>query len=104
MVEQPSLRQLAYAAGTQRSISAAASTAGLNELEPFNSLGHVAPTVNVANPEAGASRLADAFDGGTRWKHERETWYASVVALLAVTAAALVATGVALKRYDVRRA
>jgi ABC-type multidrug transport system ATPase subunit len=103
MVSKPVMKQLSYVAGTQWSFSAAASTAGLNDLEPLNGLGRTVPTLDLSDPAEGAPGFAKAFRGEPRWDHTATAWGTSMLALLGLTAVTLVGAGLALRRADRRR-
>jgi ABC-type multidrug transport system ATPase subunit len=103
MVSQPGLKQLSYVASAQWAFSAAASTVGLNDLEPVNNLARAVPTLDLADPSTAATGFAKAFQGESRWNHTASTWMTSMLALLGLWAAALFATGLALRRYDRQR-
>jgi ABC transport system ATP-binding/permease protein len=103
VVKQPVLKQLSYVAGTQWGFSAAASTTGLSDLEPLNSLAETVPEVDLSSPQARADGLVRALRGNPRWDHTAEAWGTSMLALVALTAAALLGAGVALRRYDPHR-
>jgi ABC-type multidrug transport system ATPase subunit len=102
VVANPGLKQLSYLASSQWGFSAAAATAGLNDLEPLNGLARAVPTLDLADPAAGALGFAGAFRGEPRWDHTPAAWGTSMLALLGLTAAMLVAAGWALRRRDRR--
>jgi len=103
VVDQPGLKQLSYVAGTQWGFSAAASTAGLNELEPLNSLARAVPTVDLSKPQAAAGKLATALSGQARWDHDLAAWGTSMLSLAGLTLAGVAGAGLALRRYDPHR-
>jgi ABC-type multidrug transport system ATPase subunit len=103
VVRQPVLKQLSYVAGTQWGFSAAASTTGLNDLEPLNSLAEAVPMVDLSQPEASADGLVRALRGQPRWDHTLGAWGTSMLALAALTLAGIVAAGLSLRRYDPHR-
>jgi hypothetical protein len=103
IVAQPGLNQLSYVASTQWGFSATASTVGLNDLEPLNSLARVTPALDLANPTVAAEGFARAFGGESRWDHTATAWMTNILALLALSAAAIVAAGFALRRRDALR-
>ena len=103
MIAKPGLKQLSYVASTQWAFSAAASTTGLNDLEPLNGLARAVPTLDLADPTSAASGFAKAFGGEPRWNHTATAWLTSMLALLGLSAVSLVAAGLALRRLDRRR-
>jgi ABC-type multidrug transport system ATPase subunit len=103
VVRQPVLKQLTYVAGTQWGFSAAASTTGLSDLEPLNGLAEAVPTVDLSRPAVAAEGIAAALRGQPRWDHGLEAWGTSMLALLALTVAGILAAGLALRRYDPHR-
>ena len=88
---------------TQWAFSASASTTGLNDLEPLNSLARAVPQLDLANPTSEADGFATAFRGEPRWDHTASAWATSMLALLGLSAAAIVAAGFALRRLDRQR-
>jgi ABC transport system ATP-binding/permease protein len=98
--EQPVLKQAGYLAGTQWGFAAAASTVDLNALDALNDVARELPTVDLRDPGALASGLASLDEGEGRWEHEPGRWLTAMLALGGLTAAALVGTGLALRRYD----
>lgn len=103
VVRQPVLKQLTYVAGTQWGFSAAASTTGLSDLEPLNGLAEVVPELDLSKPEGAADGIAAALRGQPRWDHSLDAWGASMLALLGLTIAGVVGSGLALRRYDPHR-
>jgi ABC-type multidrug transport system ATPase subunit len=103
MIAKPGLKQLSYVASTQWAFSASASTTGLNDLEPLNSLARAVPQLDLANPTTEADGFAKAFRGEPRWDHTASAWATSMLALLGLSAAAIVAAGFALRRLDRQR-
>ena len=103
VVERPGLRQISLLASTQWGFAASASTAGLNELEPLNSLARDVPSIDLDAPDAAGARLAEALRGNPRWEHEPGAWLFAIAVLGALTLAALVGAGLALRRRDPRR-
>ena len=100
MIAKPGLKQLSYVASTQWAFSASASTTGLNDLEPLSSLARAVPTLNLADPTSAASGFARGFRGESRWDHTAGAWATSMLALLGLAAASIVAAGFALRRLD----
>lgn len=103
MVSKPVIKQLSYVASTQWGFSAAASTAGLNELEPLNGISRTVPTLDLSDPSTSARDFARAFRGEPRWDHTASAWGTSMLALLGLTVVTLVGAGLALRRADRRR-
>ncbi|HEY5058391.1 MAG TPA: ATP-binding cassette domain-containing protein [Gaiellaceae bacterium] len=103
MVSKPGLKQLSYVASTQWGFSAAASTAGLNDIEPLNGLARAVPTLDLANPAAATRGLAAALRGEPRWDHTASAWGLSMLALAGISLATITGAGLALRRYDPHR-
>ncbi|MEK6274491.1 MAG: ATP-binding cassette domain-containing protein [Actinomycetota bacterium] len=103
MVSKPVIKQLSYVAGTQWGFSAAASTAGLNDLEPLNGLSRTVPTLELSDPTKAAQGFAKAYRGEARWDHTATAWGTSMLALLGLTVVTLAGAGLALRRADRRR-
>ena len=103
MVSKPGIKQLSYVASTQWGFSAAASTAGLNDLEPLNSLSRTVPTIDLSDPQKAAREYAKALRGEPRWDHTPTAWLTSMLALLGLTVVTLAGAGLALRRADRRR-
>jgi ABC transport system ATP-binding/permease protein len=103
VVRQPVLKQLTYVAGTQWGFSAAASTTGLSDLEPLNSLAEAVPTVDLSRPAVAADGIAAALRGEPRWDHGVAAWGTSMFALFGLTVAGALGSGLALRRYDPHR-
>jgi hypothetical protein len=103
MVSKPVIKQLSYGASTQWGFSAAASTAGLNDLEPLSGLSRTAPTLDLADPSKAAEGFVDAYRGEPRWDHTVRAWGTSMLSLLGITLITLVGAGLALRRADRQR-
>ncbi|MEP6909472.1 MAG: ATP-binding cassette domain-containing protein [Actinomycetota bacterium] len=103
MVSKPVIKQLSYVASTQWGFSAAASTAGLNDLEPLNGLGRTMPTFDLSDPSKAARGFAKAYRGEPRWDHTVTAWGTSMLSLFGLTVVALAGAGLALRRADRRR-
>jgi ABC-type multidrug transport system ATPase subunit/pSer/pThr/pTyr-binding forkhead associated (FHA) protein len=98
--EKPVLRQAGYVAGTQWGFAAAASTVDLNALDALNDVARELPTIDLRDPGGLVRSLASLDEGEGRWEHEPGPWLTAMLALGGLTVAALVGTGLALRRYD----
>jgi hypothetical protein len=103
VVEKPGLRQLSYVAGPQWGFAATASTVGLDEIEPLNTLARRTPAIDLAKPTSLTADFADALRGDARWDHTAGSWGASLLALAGLSAVTVAGTGLALRRYDPQR-
>jgi ABC transport system ATP-binding/permease protein len=102
IASKPVIKQLSYVASAQWGFSAAASTAGLNDLEPLNGLARTTRTLDLSDPSKGARGFAKAYRGEPRWDHTRTAWGTSMLFLLGLTVVTLAGTGLALRRADRR--
>ena len=104
IVDKPVLRELSLVSSTQWGIAGAASTVDLNELQLFDDRLRTLRTVDANDPEPAVEALAAQPRPNARWAHTRRAWVQSVLALGAMTILALVATMLALRRFDPGRA
>ena len=104
IVDKPVLRELSLVSSTQWGIAGAASTVDLNELQLFDDRLRDLRTVDANDPEPAVEALAANPQPNGRWAHTRLAWVQSVLALGGMTIVALLATTLALRRYDPGRA
>ena len=107
----PVLDQTAYVSSASWGYTAAASTARLNELETFNNAVRRLPLDQVRRDPRAAldkavaalsprSRVSQQQLGDAAFNHDSSAWLRAMLALLVITIACLVATAIALRRYD----
>lgn len=104
IVDKPVLRELSLGSSTQWGIAGAASTVDLNELQLFDDRLRTLRTVDANDPEPAVEALAAQSQPNTRWAHTRRAWVQSVLALGTMIIVALLATMIALRRFDPGRA
>ncbi|MBI2169490.1 MAG: FHA domain-containing protein [Actinobacteria bacterium] len=100
LVDKPVLKQATYAAGPQWGFTAAAATVDLNRLQPLNTASQEIPAIDVKEPEKIIDGIAAAKVGDPLLAHEARRWWTAVLALVALSAAGLVAASIALRRHD----
>jgi ABC-type multidrug transport system ATPase subunit len=101
--DKPVVKQLGYAASTQWGFSGMASTSDLNDLQAVTGVLTRVPSVEVDDPTGLFREFRRNRSGEGSWDHTASAWLGDVGALLALMLAALVATGLALRRDDARR-
>jgi ABC transport system ATP-binding/permease protein len=107
----PVLDQTAYVSSASWGFSAAASTARLNELQALNNAMRQIPLREArTDPRAALDKSVTLFTpsnpasqkrlGDAAFNHDANAWTRAMLALLVITAASLIAAGIALRRYD----
>ena len=114
MSQVPVLDAAGLVSTTQWGLAASASTANLNDLPDLNALSRDLPTFQ-GDPTATEDSLSQleeqlteasedpAFNeatGNPRFNHTPKAWWSAILALVAITVAILIATALALRRYD----
>jgi ABC-type multidrug transport system ATPase subunit/pSer/pThr/pTyr-binding forkhead associated (FHA) protein len=100
ILAKPVLNQAQYASSAQWGFGAAASTAELNRLQGLSGVVRDLKSVDLTNPAAAAAKIDLTRQGQRRHAHTPRVWWRNVIALLALTVAALVATGLVLMLFD----
>ena len=103
IVDKPVLNQLSLVASAQWGIAGAASTVDLNGLQVFDDRLRDLRTVDADDPEPAVEALTATPGPNDRWAHTTRAWATALLVLFGLTVVPLVATGVALRRYDPRR-
>ena len=98
VVDKPVLKQLSYAASTQWSFAAAASSVDLGRMQALESVGRDAPTVRLDDPIDRFDSLATSLQEPSSWQHEPSAWLEDVGAVLLISGLALLAAGFAVGR------
>ena len=98
LVDKPVLRQASYAASAQWAFSASASTVDLDHLLSVDRVARSYPEVRLSDPGPALAELSSDKIVDKLWRHDWRTWLADAGALLALTAAGVVATGLILRR------
>ena len=97
---KPVLKQLGYVSSARWGFAVAASTTDLNNLQSITGVLTRTPSVNLRDPAPLFTALATGDRGDPMWDHTAAAWWWDALALLAIGAAALAATGLALRRID----
>lgn len=100
IADRPVLRELGAFSSAQWGVAAAASTTDLSELQQFDERLRGLRTVDIESPADAVAVLTAEDVSEARWAHTPAAWGRSVGALLALTAAFIAATVLALRRYD----
>lgn len=103
ILDKPVLRQAQYAASAQWGFGATASTADLNRLQGLSGVVRDLKSVDISDPGATVGKIDLTRRGQRRHSHRPVVWWRNVAALVAITAAALLATGLALLLLDPER-
>jgi ABC transport system ATP-binding/permease protein len=98
VVNKPVLKQLSYAASTQWSFAAAASSVDLGRMQALDSVGRDAPTIRLDDPITRFESLATSLQQPSSWQHEPSTWLEDAGAVLLISAVFIVGAGVAVSR------
>jgi ABC-type multidrug transport system ATPase subunit len=98
LVDKPVLKQLSYAASTQWSFSALASSVDLYRMQGVDTVAREAPTVQLTAPLTRFESLADRLETPESWQHRPGAWLGDIGALVAIFVVAILATGVAVHR------
>jgi hypothetical protein len=98
LTDKPVLEQASYLAGAQWAFSASASTVDLDHLMSIDRVARSYPEVRIDNPGPALAKLTDDKIVDRLWRHDWKTWGLSAGALLLLTAAGVVATGLILRR------
>ena len=101
VVDKPVLKQLSYGASEQWGFAATAATADLNNLQVITNRLRDIGIVNRGNVATKLERAFTTRSGGdARYEHTAKAWWSAVLALVALTIAALIAAGLVLARRD----
>jgi hypothetical protein len=98
VVDKPVLKQLSYAASTQWSFAAAASSVDLGRMQALDSVGRDAPTIRLDDPIGKFDSLATSLQESSSWQHEPSAWLKDVGAVVLISGLALLAAGIAVSR------
>jgi ABC-type multidrug transport system ATPase subunit len=98
VVDKPVLKQLSYAASTQWSFAAAASSVDLGRMQALDTIGRDAPTIRLDEPISKFESLATSLRPVSNWEHEPGAWLRDVGALVLIAVLAILAAGLALRR------
>lgn len=98
VVDKPVLKQLSYAASTQWSFAAAASSVDLGRMQALDTIGRDAPTIRLDDPVSEFESLASSLKGQSSWRHEAGAWLEDVAALVLIAGLGIFAAGLALRR------
>jgi ABC-type multidrug transport system ATPase subunit/pSer/pThr/pTyr-binding forkhead associated (FHA) protein len=94
------LQQAKEVVSAQWGFSAAAATADLNRIQAFNNRVRDIKEIDLDQPEAIIEKLARPATGPTRWAHRVGPWLTDLAVMVALSIAALIATGLILSRRD----
>jgi hypothetical protein len=98
VVDKPVLKQLSYAASTQWSFAAAASSVDLGRMQALDMLGRDAPTVRLDDPIDKFQPLATSLRDRSSWRHRPTAWLTDVGAVVLISGLALLAAALAVGR------
>jgi ABC-type multidrug transport system ATPase subunit len=98
VVDKPVLKQLSYAASTQWSFAAAASSVDLGRMQALDAIGRDAPTIRLDDPIRKFESLATSLQEPSSWQHKPVAWLKDVGALVLIAGLAILAAGLALRR------
>jgi ABC-type multidrug transport system ATPase subunit/pSer/pThr/pTyr-binding forkhead associated (FHA) protein len=100
IVDKPVLRQLSLASSAQWGIAGSASAVDLNRLQLFGDKMRNVRSIDATDPSAAVETLAAPSVPEARWAHTARAWLTSVLALLLLILLPLIATTLALRRFD----
>ena len=98
VVDKPVLKQLSYAATTQWSFAAAASSVDFGRMQALDTVGRDAPTIRLDDPISKFESLATSLREPSSWQHEPSAWLMDAGAVILVSGLALLAAGIAVSR------
>jgi ABC-type multidrug transport system ATPase subunit/pSer/pThr/pTyr-binding forkhead associated (FHA) protein len=98
LVDKPVLKQASYVAGAQWAFSASASTVDLDHLMSVDRVARSHPEIRMDDPGPALAALTDEKIVNRFWRHDWQTWLLSAGALLGLTAAGILGTGLILRR------
>jgi hypothetical protein len=98
VVNKPVLKQLSYAASTQWSFAAAASSVDLGRTQALDTIGRDAPTIRLDDPIAKFDALATSLQEPSAWQHQPHAWLDDVLDLVLIGGVATAGAGLALRR------
>jgi hypothetical protein len=98
VVNKPVLKQLSYAASTQWSFAAAASTVDLGRMQALGTVASDAPTIQLDAPITRFESLATSLQEQSSWQHEPGPWLEDLAAVIAISGVMLIVTGLAVRR------
>ncbi len=101
VVDKPVLKQLSYAASTQWSFAAAASSVDLGRMQALDTVASDAPTIQLDDPISKFESLATRLQQPSSWQHEPDTWLQDVAAVVLIAGLALLGAGLAVRRRRV---
>jgi ABC-type multidrug transport system ATPase subunit len=98
VVDKPGLKQLSYAASTQWSFAAAASSVDLGRTQALDTVARDAPTIRLDDPIAKFESLATSLQEPASWQHEPQAWLDDILDLVLIAGVATAGAGLALRR------
>ncbi len=98
VINKPGLKQLSYAASTQWSFAAAASSVDLGRMQALDTVGRDAPTIRLDDPISEFKSLATSLQDAASWEHEPGAWLKDVGILVLIAGLAILAAALALRR------
>lgn len=100
IVDKPVLRQLSLASSAQWGIAGSASSVDLNRLQLFGERMRGVRTIDATDPRAAVDLVTQPANPEPRWAHTTSAWLSDLFVLLLLTVIPLIATGLALSRFD----
>jgi len=98
VVDKPVLKQLSYAASTQWSFAAAASSVDLGRMQALDTIVRDTPTIRLDDPTSTFDSLATSLREPSPWRHEPGAWLEDGGALVLIAGLAVLAAGLVLRR------
>jgi ABC-type multidrug transport system ATPase subunit len=98
LIDKPVLKQLSYAASTQWSFAASASSVDLDRMQAFDTVARVAPTLQLDAPLTSFTSLASSLGEPDAWQHRPAAWLEDVGLLVALGGLTVLAAGLAVHR------
>lgn len=100
ITEKPVIRETTYVSSTRWGFDAGASTSRLNQIAGLNRVAAELPSIDLRQPEEVVEVLLTMDRGNPSWNHDAGTWWRSIMAIVTLASAGLLATGLALRRKD----
>ncbi len=97
---KPGIRQASFLASSHWGFAGVAATVDLNNLNMVGTASTSVPVIDVTDPAPLIEAITSPRGGQVRFSHTVGAWLAANAALLTITIALLLATGLVLRRHD----
>ncbi len=97
---KPGIRQASFLASSHWGFAGVAATVDLNNLNMVGTASTSVPVIDVTDPAPLIEAITSPRGGQARFSHTVGAWLAASAALLTITIALLLATGLVLRRHD----